>query len=77
MPGALTQNESTIVDSVISTHTKGERAAWCKEVLEYLGQFQWAGSTAVWASDATENLAMNCWCAPIYIVGPAKPSEPA
>jgi hypothetical protein len=52
---------------VISTHASGERAAWCKEVLEYLGQFKWAGNTADWASNDTTNLAMNCWCAPIYI----------
>ncbi len=67
MPGPLSDHERELVNTVISTHAAGERAAWCQEVLQYLGRFKWAGNTADWASDDTENLAMNCWCAPIYI----------
>lgn len=67
MPGQLTQQERDTVQNAITAHAVGERKAWCNEVLAYLGQFKWAGSIPDWESDATENLAMNCWCAPIYI----------
>lgn len=67
MPGPLTSDEKSAVNSTLSTHTTGERTKWCRDLLGYLGQFKWAGNTADWASDSTENLAMNCWCAPIYI----------
>ena len=67
MPGPLTTSEQNEVDLTIGKKTSGQRSAWCREVLEYLGKFKWAPNTADWASDAPDGLPMNCWCAPIYI----------
>ena len=66
MPGKLTEEEERRVQASLEGLPK-VRKAWCLDLLGYLGQFIWAGQPAKWTSDDTETLAMNCWCAPIYI----------
>jgi hypothetical protein len=67
MPGALSIDEQRIVNQAISTYATGQRALWCREVIAYLGEFVWAGANPKWDTTDASNLAMNCWCAPIYI----------
>lgn len=44
-----------------------KREKWVQAVYDHEGRFKWAGSNPKDWDSNQKDLAMNCWCAPIYI----------
>lgn len=64
---ALTPEQRQQYLGTIANATNGKRKLWCEALLEYEGRFKWAGANPSSFDSDQADLAMNCWCAPIYI----------